>query len=117
MSTRKFGSRAVDAARWAGDRLGQLDDVVQGDFRYLLGERDGHFVGEGPISSAGAALGNYMHLGRHQVDDTWQGKAYLVGTRALQAGGATAAAYGLYNLGAALGRSLGDKQTPQELEV
>ena len=88
--------KAKKGLRMAGDILGQVDDKVQGAARYVLGERDGKFQGEGKLAMAAATLGAAMHGSRQGITDDWKGKAYLVGTRAAQAGGLTAAGYGLH---------------------
>ena len=92
-----------DQLRKAGDFIGSIDDKVQGAARYVLGEREGKFPDNpGPIDVAKRTLAEYMHGTRQQVrgdgSPMWEQNAYLIGTRAAQAGGLTAAGYGLAQL-------------------
>ena len=100
--------------RKAGNVLGQIDDTVQGAARYVLGERDGKFQGSGNIATAAASFGAAMHGSRQGVTDDWKGKAYLVGTRAAQAGGITAAGYALAELSTQFGGPA-DRPEPSQL--
>lgn len=104
----------MDGIRKAGDMIGAVDDQVQGAARYVLGERDGRFEGEGPLKTAGAFLGTAVHGSRHDLADTWEKPVYLIGTRGLQAGGITAAGAGLIHLTNAFGTAA-DQQSPGEL--
>ena len=93
--------------RKAGDFLGSVDDKVQGAARYVLGERDGKFEGTGVLKTAAAGLGHAMHGSRQQVraggSPEWEQNTYLLGTRAMQAGGITAAGAGLIEPAKAFG--------------
>ena len=106
--------------RKAGELLGQVDDKVQGAARYVLGERDGKFEGEGHLKTAGAYLGNVMHSSRQQVraggSPEWEQNAYLVGTRAMQAGGLTAAGYALAQMATQFGGPA-DRPEPNQLSM
>ena len=108
------GNFLMNGIRKAGDMLGAVDDKVQGAARYVLGERDGKFEGEGPLKTAAAFLGTAVHGSRHDLADTWEKPAYLIGTRALQAGGITAAGAGLIHLTNQFGTAA-DQQSPGEL--
>ena len=112
------GNFLMNGIRKAGDMLGAVDDKVQGAARYVLGERDGHFEGEGPLKSAAAFLGTAVHGSRHQLGGpnapAWEKPVYLIGTRALQAGGITAAGAGLIHLTNQFGTAA-DQQSPGEL--
>ena len=106
-------------ARWAGDRVGQVDDSVQRGFRYLLGERGGKFPADS--HPAKVAYADIMHPIRSELDAglrgaAWEKPVMVVGTRAFQAGAITAAGCGLYNLTNSFG-SPADEQSPQELQV
>lgn len=98
-------SQIMGALRKAGDAIGAVDDKVQGSIRYALGERDGLMSVNNRLDLAKALYADVMHGSRHEVDDTWQGKAYLAGTRAMQAGGLTLAGKGLYDLAAQFGNA------------
>ena len=107
---------AIAGLRKAGDLIGQVDDTVQGAARYVLGERDGKFQGEGPIAMPAATFAAAMHGSRQGVTDDWQGKAYLAGTRGMQAGGLTAAGYALAQMTTQFGGPA-DMQAPNELSM
>lgn len=94
----------MDALRKAGDRLNGFDDRVQAAARYQLGERDGRFPeGQvGPFQLGKTMLGDIIHADRSEYTNDWQGKTALFGSRALQAGGLTAAGAGLVNLTGAI---------------
>ena len=96
--------------------LGQVDDKVQGAARYVLGERDGKFQGQGKLQLAAATYAGAMHGSRQGVTDDWKGKAYLVGTRGMQAGGLTAAGYALAQLTAQFGGPA-DRPEPNQLSM
>ena len=102
--------------RKAGELLGQVDDKVQGAARYVLGARDGKFQGSGNLATAAATFGAAMHGSRQGVTDDWKGKAYLVGTRGLQAGGLTAAGYALAQLATQFGGPA-DRPEPNQLSM
>ena len=106
--------------RKAGDLLGQVDDKVQGAARYVLGERDGKFQGEGHLKTAAAGLGYAMHRSRADVRaggaPKWEQDAYLLGTRAAQAGGLTAAGYALAQLATQFGGPA-DRPEPNQLSM
>ena len=106
--------------RKAGDFLGQIDDKVQGTARYVLGERDGKYQGSGNIATAAAGLGYAMHSSRQQVraggSPKWEQNAYLAGTRAMQAGGLTAAGYALHQLATQFGGPA-DRPEPNQLSM
>ena len=106
--------------RKAGEFLGQIDDKVQGAARYVLGERDGKFQGEGHLKTAAAGLGYAMHSSRQQVraggSPKWEQDAYLLGTRAAQAGGLTAAGYALAQLTTQFGGPA-DQPEPNQLSM
>jgi len=106
--------------RKAGNFLGQVDDTVQGAARYVLGERDGKFQGKGHVATAAAGLGYGMHSSRQQVraggSPKWEQDAYLVGTRAMQAGGLTAAGYALAELATQFGGPA-DRPEPNQLSM
>ena len=106
--------------RKAGELLGQVDDKVQGAARYVLGERDGKFQGEGHFKTAAAGLGYAMHSSRQQVraggSPKWEQNAYLIGTRAAQAGGLTAAGYALAQLATQFGGPA-DRPEPNQLSM
>lgn len=111
---------ALRGLRKAGDMFGAVDDKVQGAARYVLGERDGKFEGSGTLQTAGAALGYAMHGSREQIrkggSPMWEQNAYLIGTRAAQAGGLTAAGYGLAQLTTQFGGPA-DQQEPNQLPL
>ena len=100
--------------RKAGELLGQVDDKVQGAARYVLGERDGKFQGSGNLATAAATFGAAMHGSRQGVTDDWKGKAYIAGTRGVQAGGLTAAGYALAQMTTQFG-GLADRPEPNQL--
>ena len=102
--------------RKAGNFLGEIDDKVQGAARYVLGERDGKFQGSGNIATAAATLGAAMHGSRQGVTDDWKGKAYIAGTRGMQAGGLTAAGYALAQLAMQFGGPA-DRPEPNQLSM
>ena len=110
------GNFLQQGMRKAGDIVGAVDDKVQGAIRYALGERDGRFEGDGPLKTAGAFLGTAVHGSRHDLADTWEKPVYLIGTRALQAGGITAAGAGLIHLMNSYGNQA-DQQSPGELDL
>ena len=112
---------ALKGLRKAGDMFGAVDDKVQGAARYVLGERDGKYSGKGNNFQMGAAvLGTAMHSSREQVRNSgspmWEQNAYLIGTRAAQAGGLTAAGYGLAQLTTQFGGPA-DEQEPNQLPL
>ena len=96
--------RMMEVLRMAGDSLGNIDDRVQEAARYQLGERDGRFPeGEvGPFQLGKTMLGDIIHADRSEYTNDWQGKTAIFGSRALQAGGLTAAGAGLANLTGAI---------------
>ncbi len=108
-----------------GNVVGGVDDVIQEKIRYLLGERDGKWDGDGLVQLAKATYGNAMHADRHMLNESiangspsWQKPVYLLGTRGLQAGAVTAAGAGLVNLTHALQNQFGgpaDRPSPNEL--
>lgn len=100
--------------RKAGELLGQVDDKVQGAARYVLGERDGKFQGSGNLATAAATFGAAMHGSRQGVTDDWKGKAYIAGTRGVQAGGLTAAGYALAQMTTQFGGPA-DRPEPNQL--
>ena len=93
---------------------------MQGAARYVLGERDGKFQGEGHLRTAAAGLGYAMHSSRQQVraggSPKWEQDAYLIGTRAAQAGGLTAAGYALHQLATQFGGPA-DQPEPNQLSM
>jgi len=112
---------ALRGLRKAGDMFGAVDDKVQGAARYVLGERDGQFpANPGPVDVAKRTLAEYMHGTRQQVrgdgSPKWEQNAYLIGTRAAQAGGLTAAGYGLAQLITQFGGPA-DQQEPNQLRL
>lgn len=90
----------MDGLRKAGASIGTFDDRVQGAIRYQLGERNGRFPeGQvGPVQLGKTMLGDIIHADRSEYTNDWQGKTALYGSRALQAGGLTAAGVSLANL-------------------
>ncbi len=111
----------MSGLRKAGDALGAVDDSVQGAARYVLGERDGKFP-ENPdhFDIAKRAVAETMHGTRKQVREggspKWEQDAYLIGTRAAQAGGITAAGYGLVKLAEQFGGQA-DMPEPNQLPL
>ena len=100
-----YGRQALmNSLRKAGDALGNIDDRVQGAARYQLGERDGRFPegDNGAFQMGKTMLGDIIHGDRRTFTDDWQGKTAIFGSRALQAGGLTAAGAGLANLTGAI---------------
>ena len=107
--------------RKAGELLGQVDDKVQGAARYVLGERDGKFPDNPNMGDvAKRTVAEYMHGTRQQVradgSAKWEQDAYLVGTRAAQAGGLTAAGYALAQLATQFGGPA-DRPEPNQLQM
>lgn len=109
-----------------GEGIGRVDDAVQLKIRQMLGEQDGEWpVGSYP-ELAKAAYGMAMHSDRHMLQKAvdaglsspWNKPAYLLGTRAAQAGGLTAAGVGIVNLTHALQNQFGgpaDGPAPDDL--
>ena len=94
----------VDGLRKAGQAMGNFDDRVQKFARETLGERDGRFPegDNGPFQMGKTMLGDILHGDRSTYSDDWQGKTALFGSRALQAGGLTAAGISLADLTGAI---------------
>ena len=117
-----YGKETVmSGLRKAGDAFGAVDDAVQGAARYVLGERDGKFPeNPGHFDVARRAVAETMHGTRKQVREggspEWEQNAYLLGTRAAQAGGITAAGYGLHQLATQFGGQA-DQPEPNQLPL
>jgi len=94
----------VDGLRKAGQAMGNFDDRVQKFARETLGEKDGRFPegDNGPFQMGKTMLGDILHGDRSTYTDDWQGKTALFGSRALQAGGLTAAGISLADLTGAI---------------
>lgn len=119
-----YGRQSImDGLRKAGEALGNFDDRVQGAARYQLGERDGRFPegDNGTFQMGKTMLGDIIHGDRSTYSNDWQGKTALLGSRALQAGGLTAAGVGLSNLtGAIYNQAFGgeaDEPQPGQLPL
>ncbi len=107
----------VDGLRKAGQAMGNFDDRVQKFARETLGEKDGRFPegDNGPFQMGKTMLGDILHGDRSTYTDDWQGKTALFGSRALQAGGLTAAGISLADLtGAIYNQAFGGEADYQE---
>ena len=104
-----YGRQTVmDGLRKAGSAFGNFDDRVQKFARETLGEKDGRFPegDNGPFQMGKTMLGDILHGDRSTYSDDWQGQTALFGSRALQAGGLTAAGASLAQLTGAIGESI-----------
>lgn len=101
-------------------KLAGLDDAVQRKFRQMYGVNDSAEFPYEEVDPRVSAYVQAMHPLQSQVDDTWQGKAALLGSRAVQAGMITGAGIGLINFTNQIMSSLGgpaDNQSPSELPI
>ncbi len=119
------------AFRKAGDTIGSVDDKVQGFIRekvYGLPE-DGSTIppsGNG-VSVFKTLMGSLMHGSRpgnpsktaYRVEDNKAGRAWVAGSRAVQAGALTGAGVGLVNLTSAITQFGGpaDQQTNNQIKI
>ena len=122
--------RIGNAFRKAGDALGNVDDKVQGFIRnkvYGLPE-DGSEIPNSKtpgVSIFKTLMGTMMHGSRpgnpgktaYRVNDDAAGRAWVAGSRAVQAGALTGAGVGLANLASAMTQFGGpaDQQTQATL--
>ncbi|WP_159098295.1 hypothetical protein [Synechococcus sp. WH 8016] len=88
-----------------GGGLNRMDDRVQEFARNTYG-RMGNYVPEGARGYLDD-VSELIHKDRSGFDNSWQGKTALYGTRALQAGGITAAGAGLIDLTHAMASTFG----------
>ena len=121
--------RIGNAFRKAGDALGNVDDKVQGFIRnkvYGLPEDGSTLEGSSNVGGIGRQLMGYlMHGSRpgnpgktaYRVNDDAAGRAWVAGSRAVQAGALTGAGVGLANLASAMTQFGGpaDQQTQATL--
>mgnify|MGYP006872179537 CR=1 FL=1 len=94
MDTR--GAKLRELMNQLGGGLNSMDDRVQEFAR----DTYGRIVSHVPERARGYLddVSQLIHADRSSFDNSWQGKTALYGTRALQAGGITAAGAGLIDL-------------------
>ena len=113
----------IDGLRKAGQAIGNFDDRVQKFARETLGEKDGRFPeGDNGVFQMGKTmLGDIIHGDRRTYSNDWQGKTALYGSRALQAGGLTAAGISLAQLTGAIGDQIyggpADQPQPNQIQL
>ena len=118
------------AARKAGDFVGSVDDNVQGFIRskvYGLPEDGTGLESKGPGGSFRQLMGYLMHGSRpgnpsktaYRFENNNAGRAWVAGSRAVQAGALTGAGVGLANLTSAITQFGGpaDQQTNQQIAI
>ena len=118
------------AARKAGDFVGSVDDNVQGFIRnkvYGLPEDGSALESKGPGTILRSLMGYTMHGARpadpsntqYRVKDDKAGRAWVAGSRAVQAGALTGAGVGLANLTSAITQFGGpaDQQTNSQIQI
>ena len=123
MNNMNRGRQLIDhlgqAARATGNFVGPVDDAIQRGARYVLGERYDDAAKRHYQSTFGRGLAEVMHRDRRELPNNWEKPVYLVGTRAAQAGGLTAAGYGLHQLTQAMAQygSPADYPEPNQLSL
>lgn len=116
--------------RKAGDAIGNVDDKVQGFIRekvYGLPEDGTALKSEGLGTMLRSLMGYTMHGSRpanpsktqYRVKDDNAGRAWVAGSRAVQAGALTGAGVGLVNITSALTQFGGpaDQQTGSQIQI
>ncbi len=116
-----LGARVMESLRYGGDQLGRLDDQVQRYARNTYVDAGRAFdnrQGSTVMGDAVVSLGDIIHAPRQAFRDDASGYMGLAASRALQAGGLTAAGAGLANLTGRMVDSFGgpaDEPGPGEL--
>ncbi len=104
----------MSGLRKAGQGIGAADDGIQGLIRRMYGINDSKPHPHEGINPRVAMAVQTLHPLRSDIDDTWQGKTALIGSRAFQAGSITAAGAGLMALADQFGGPA-DQPEPSQL--